>query len=64
MEGAALRMEREREMVWFGAMLPHLKKPVPRDKFVGKAPLPMSRPERVRAFHAAWDKVDRALGRG
>lgn len=58
-----MRLERERELVWWGAMLPHLKKPVPLDKFVGHREVAKSRAERVKAFHAAWDKVDRALGR-
>ncbi|MFV0409087.1 MAG: hypothetical protein ACK5LJ_05130 [Paracoccus sp. (in: a-proteobacteria)] len=64
MDGAALRIERERELVWWGAMLPHLKKPVSLKDFVGHRDVAKSRSERVRDFHAAWDKVDRALGRG
>lgn len=64
MEGAALRIQREREMVWWGAMLPHLKKPVPLKDFIGKVDLPKSREERAKAFHDAWDRIDRALARG
>lgn len=64
MEGAALRIEREREMVWWGAMLPHLKKPVELKKFVGHRDKPKTRAERIKAFHAAWDKIDRAWGQG
>lgn len=64
MDGAALRIERERELVWWGAMLPHLKKPVSLKDFVGRREIAKSRAERVRDFHAAWDKIDRALGRG
>ncbi len=63
MDGAALRIERERELVWWGAMLPHLKKPVSLKDFVGRREITRSRAERVRDFHAAWDKIDRALGR-
>lgn len=63
MEGAALRIEREREMVWWGAMLPHLKKPISLKDFVGHSDFARSREDRVRQFHAAWDKIDRALGR-
>ncbi len=63
MDGAALRIERERELVWWGAMLPHLKKPVSLKDFVGRREIARSRAERVRDFHAAWDKIDRALGR-
>ena len=63
MEGAALRLEREREMVWWGAMLPHLKKTPDLKTFVGRVDVARTRAERVRQFHAAWDKIDRALGR-
>lgn len=62
MDGAALRIERERELVWWGAMLPHLKKPVPLRDFIGHRDVPRSRAERVKQFHADWDKIDRALG--
>lgn len=60
MQGAARRMQRERELVWFGAMLPHFKQPIPLDKFVGG---PVDDTARVRDFHDAWDRVDRALAR-
>lgn len=60
MEGAAKRLARERELVWFGAMLPHLKEPVTLEKFVGMKP---DNRERVRRFHRTWDKIDRALSR-
>ena len=61
MRGAQARMRREREMIWWGAMLPYLKKPFPLAQFVGKEVSPV---ERVRSFHSTWDKVDRALARG
>ncbi|KEP68436.1 hypothetical protein DL1_11955 [Thioclava dalianensis] len=61
MEGAAKRLERERELVWWGAMLPHLEKPISLESFIGRQP---DRAERVRRFNAAWDKIDRALARG
>ncbi|WP_417257352.1 hypothetical protein [Celeribacter sp.] len=41
-------------------MLPHLKEPVTLEKFVGMKP---DNRERVRRFHQAWDKIDRALQR-
>ncbi|MFC3059516.1 hypothetical protein [Paenirhodobacter populi] len=63
MEGAAIRLEREREMVWFSAMLPYLERPVTLKAFVGRKEAPKSRAARVKAFHAAWDRIDRALGR-
>lgn len=50
-------------MVWFGAMLPHLKKPPSLKEFVGEVDIALSRAERVRKFHAEWDKVDRVLPR-
>lgn len=58
--GAKLRLRRERELVWWGAMLPHLKKPVTLDQFLGGH---ADDRDRVRRFHDAWDKVDRALKR-
>ena len=61
MEGAAARIRREREMVWWGAMLPHLKAPVELHQFIGDPAVIEA--ERVRRFHSAWDKVDRALPR-
>ncbi len=63
MEGAALRLEREREMIWWGAMLPHLKKSVDLKTFVGHREVAKTKAERVREFHRAWDMIDRALGR-
>jgi len=64
MEGAAIRMQREREMVWYGAMLPHLKKTIQLADFAGKVAEPSSREDRAKRFHAAWDRIDRALARG
>lgn len=63
MEGAALRMQRDREMVWWGAMLPYMKKPVALKDFVGHVDIARSRAERAKQFHAAWDRIDRALSR-
>ncbi|KFI24324.1 hypothetical protein [Paenirhodobacter enshiensis] len=60
LEGAALRIARERELVWLGAMLPYFKKHVPLDEFVGRKADPA---ERARRFHAAWDRIDAALAR-
>lgn len=60
LRGAEARLRRERELTWFGAMLPHMKKPPTLDEFAGRK---VSHHERVKAFHAAWDKIDRALAR-
>lgn len=64
MEGAALRLRRERELVWWGAMLPHFKRPVSLDDFAGRADPVRTRADRVRQFNDAWDKIDAALARG
>lgn len=60
MNGARLRMRREREMTWWGAMLPHLKTPPSLEQFTGR---PVDDRDRVARFHNAWDRVDRALTR-
>ena len=60
MAGARIRQERERELVWFGAMMPRLKNPPTLEKFVGRA---RSETGRVRNFHSAWDRIDAALAR-
>lgn len=36
MGGAFMRIERERALVWYSAMLPHLKKPPSLDDFTGR----------------------------
>lgn len=58
MDGARLREQRARELTWFGAMLPNLKKiPTLRD-FAGYGPAPAQTPEQVdaniRTLAAAW----------
>ncbi|MCJ8138434.1 hypothetical protein [Falsirhodobacter halotolerans] len=60
MDGAEARLRRDRELTWWGAMLPHLKKPVPLEKFMGQKVDPATR---AAAFNAAWDRVDRAFNR-
>lgn len=60
MEGAELRMQRARELTWVGAMLPWLKTPISLEAFVGSK---VDEAARVKRFHAAWDKIDRALAR-
>jgi len=60
MRGVQHRLQREREMVWWGAMLPHLKEPVALDRFIGR---PVDDRARIAAFHTAWDKIDRSLAR-
>ncbi|MCL4065344.1 hypothetical protein M3484_01975 [Pseudomonas sp. GX19020] len=61
LKGARARRRYEREMIWWGAMLPYLKKPFPLEKFAGTDQSPK---ERAQAFHDAWGKIDRALERG
>lgn len=60
LEGAAIRIARERELVWLGAMLPYFKKTPSLEEFAGQKP---DRAERARRFHSAWDKIDAALSR-
>ena len=60
MRGARIRLDRERELTWWGAMLPNMKKPIPLEQFMGK---PVNETERVRRFHSAWDMIDRAMAR-
>lgn len=47
-------------MVWFTAMLPHLKDRLSLEKFLGD---PVRDVDRIKRFHDAWDKIDRALRR-
>ena len=35
MDGAADRMKREKSMIWWGAMMPHMKKPPTFEDFTG-----------------------------
>lgn len=60
MEGAAERTRNERAMVWWGAMMPHMKKPPDFEKFVG---IPPDRNERIRRWVEAWDRADASLRR-
>lgn len=60
LRGAERRAQRQRELVWWAAALPYLKKPMPLDKFIGA---PVDQLSRVERFHAAWDKLDQALSR-
>lgn len=58
MKGAAARRKADIAMVWWGAMLPHLKKPVSLEVFVnGKEDSRAS----LAAWSATWDRVDAAL---
>ena len=58
MDGAAERMRHERAMVWWGAMLPYLKKPPKFEEFTGQK---KNRVNDLQACIAAWDRIDRAL---
>lgn len=60
MRGAELRAQRERALVWTGALLPYQKKPPSFEEFVG---LPKDRSAYVREFEARWDRVDAALAK-
>jgi len=60
MGGAAQRDQRERGLVWWGAMLPHMKDPPSFEKFTGYRP---SRAEFVARWSEAWDRVDAAMQR-
>ena len=60
MTGAAIRLQRERELTWWGAMLPYLEKRPTLEQFAGR---PVDHRSRAAQFHAAWDRVDRALAR-
>jgi hypothetical protein len=59
MQGAAERARHERASVYWGAILPHMKKPPSFKEFVdGK-----STPHDVKSWSAAWDRIDKALAR-
>jgi hypothetical protein len=60
MAGAGERIKRERAMVWWGAMMPHMKEPPKFEAFTGYKP---DRADELKRWLAAWDKVDRALAR-
>lgn len=55
-----MRIERERSLAWFSAMLPHLKKPMTLEEFTGHKP---DRSDDLRRCIEAWNKVDAALRR-
>ena len=59
MDGAAERRQHERAMVWYGAMLPHFKKPPSFDQFVkpkarAKRQTPDQQQAMLTALAAAW----------
>jgi hypothetical protein len=60
MAGAAERGKRQKALVWWGAMMPHLKEPPGFEAFTGYKP---DRAEQIRRWVEAWDKIDRALAR-
>ena len=60
MEGAGERDKRERALIWWGAMMPHLKDPPKFEHFTGIQP---DRNIRVEQWVKAWDRADRALGK-
>lgn len=60
MRGAELRMQRERSLVWAGALLPYQKKPPTFEDFVG---IRRDRTAYVREFEDRWDRLDASLRR-
>jgi hypothetical protein len=61
MKGAAERAKIRRSEIWTGAMLPNLDKPMSFYEYVhGEKD---KRAELIKCL-TAWDKIDRALGRG
>lgn len=58
MRGAEQRMQRERALVWAGALLPYQKKPPSFQDFVGIKP---DRAAYVREFEDRWDRLDACL---
>jgi len=58
MDGAAERAKHESAMVWWGAMMPHMKDPPKFAEFTGIKP---DRRTELAACIAAWDRVDRSL---
>lgn len=61
LRGADMRERKHRENIWFSAMLPYLEKPPKLEDFLRTKLEPK---ERAKAFHAGWDRIDRALERG
>jgi hypothetical protein len=60
LEGAEERRVYERSILWTLHNMPRLKEPPTFEQFVrGKK----DRAAEVQRFHAAWDKIDRALAR-
>ena len=60
MQGAVMRDQREKALVYWGAMLPNMKKPPTFEQFTGYQP---SRAERIKRWVEAWDKADASLRR-
>jgi len=60
MEGAAEKAKSDRAMIWWGAMMPLMKKPPDYEKFTGYVP---DKREVLRRFVEAWDKVEAGLRR-
>jgi hypothetical protein len=60
MEGAAEAWKSKRALVWWGAMMAHLKEPPDLEKFSGYRP---DRREQLRRWVDAWDRVEAGLRR-
>lgn len=61
MAGATARHRREREMLWIGAMLPHLKEPPGFEEFVNPPDAAEMRRRRVAEMERRFDAIDRIL---
>lgn len=58
MDGAKIRMQNKRSLVWWGAMMPTRRYPPKHDEFAG---VKAERKSDILACIAAWDRIDRAL---
>ncbi|MDZ7823673.1 MAG: hypothetical protein U5K75_06245 [Ahrensia sp.] len=61
MEGAIIKAQNDRGLVWWAGVLPQMQKPPSFDEFTGRTP---DKSEALRKWAMAWDKVDGSLRRG
>jgi hypothetical protein len=61
MEGAIRRDQRDKALVWWGAMLPWTEKPPSFEKFTGIRP---DRSAEIARCSEQWQKLTEALKRG
>jgi hypothetical protein len=60
MSGSHAKWQAERALVWWGAMMPHVKEPPDLETFAGYQP---DKRAALKRCVEAWDKVDLALRR-